>query len=116
MKIAQVAPLYERARKTAQSFDSFRIDHVYREQNRDADRLVNEVLDEAEGKPAEKKTASAKQAVPAPPAKNAAAPAGPRLIPARYRSGVLYLLEDMGLPDGTVCKIILHSVYDPSKK
>jgi len=39
---------------------------------------------------------------------------GPVLIPARYRAGVLYLLEDMGLPDGTVCKIILHSVYDPA--
>jgi len=114
VKSADLAPLYERARKTAQSFDSFRIDHVYREQNRDADRLVNEALDEAEGKSPDKKPAStAKQAAPASTAAN---PAGPRLIPARYRSGVLYLLEDMGLPDGTVCKIILHSVYDPNKK
>jgi ribonuclease HI len=117
VKSADLAPLYERARKTAQSFDSFRIDHVYREQNRDADRLVNEALDEAEGKSEskspEKKPAPTKQ--PAAASSSAAA-VGPRLIPARYRSGVLYLLEDMGLPDGTVCKIILHSVYDPSKK
>lgn len=109
VKSADLQPLYERARKMAQSFDSFRIEHVYREQNREADQLANEALDEAEGKTGDKKDASAKPEKPT-------APSGPRLIPARYRAGVLYLLEDMGLPDGTVCKIILHSIYDPSKK
>jgi ribonuclease HI len=107
VKSPDLQPLFERARKMSQGFDFFRIDHVYREQNQDADRLANEALDKAEGK------------APAPSSKKEPQPAaksGPRLIPARYRGGVLYLLEDMGLPDGTVCKIILHSVYDPSKK
>jgi ribonuclease HI len=107
VKSPDLQPLFERARKMSQGFDFFRIDHVYREQNQDADRLANEALDKAEGK------------APAPSSKEEPQPAaksGPRLIPARYRGGVLYLLEDMGLPDGTVCKIILHSVYDPSKK
>ena len=123
VKSLDLAPLYERARKMSQSLDFFRIDHVYREQNREADRLANEAMDEAEGKTPEKaaaastKTEKAKATPAAPAAAPSAAPkAGPRLIPARYRAGVLYLLEDMGLPDGTVCKIILHSVYDPSKK
>src|SRR5262249_33645655 len=111
-------PLYERARKMSQGFDSFRIDHVYREQNREADRLANDAMDEAEGNTGKSdgKAASPKPDKPKPAAESSAPKPGPRLIPARYRAGVLYLLEDMGLPDGTVCKIILHSVYDPSKK
>src|SRR2546430_11521173 len=44
-------PLYERAQKMSAGFDSFRIEHVYREQNREADALANEALDETEGKP-----------------------------------------------------------------
>jgi ribonuclease HI len=119
VKSADLQPLFERARKMSQGFDSFRIDHIYREQNREADRLANEAMDEAEGKTPAKpdvKSTSTKTEKPKPGAEAAAPKPGPRLIPARYRAGVLYLLEDMGLPDGTVCKIILHSVYDPSKK
>ena len=119
VKSADLQPLYERAKKMSQGFDSFRIEHVYREQNREADQLANEAMDEAEGKTAAKpeaKAASPKTDKPKPAAESTAPKPGPRLIPARYRAGVLYLLEDMGLPDGTVCKIILHSVYDPAKK
>lgn len=117
VKSADLQPLYERARKAAQTFDSFRIEHVYREQNREADRLANEAMDEADGKSSAKSEPAPKSEKPKPaPTSDAPAVGQPRLIPARYRGGVLYLLEDMGLPDGTVCKIILHSVYDPSKK
>ena len=119
VKSEDLQPLYERAKKMSQGFDLFRIEHVYREQNRDADRLANEAMDEAEGKtsakPDGKTAATPKTEKPKPAAGTATVKTGPRLIPARYRAGVLYLLEDMGLPDGTVCKIILHSVYDPSK-
>jgi ribonuclease HI len=117
VKSPDLQPLHERARKMSQGLDFFRIEHVYREQNREADRLANEAMDEAEGKaPAKAAAASSKAEKPKQPGDSAAPKTGPRLIPARYRAGVLYLLEDMGLPDGTVCKIILHSVYDPSKK
>jgi hypothetical protein len=117
VKSEDLQPLYERAKKMSQGFDLFRIEHVYREQNREADRLANEAMDEAEGKTAAKPDGKAAASAKAEKPAAAAAPkAGPRLIPARYRAGVLYLLEDMGLPDGTVCKIILHSVYDPNKK
>src|SRR5215468_6227100 len=103
VKSPDLAPLYERARKMAEGCDFFRIEHIFREQNREADRLANEAMDEAEGKTAEP-AASAKTEKPKPAAEVAAKTGQPRLIPARYRSGVLYLLEDMGLPDGTVCK------------
>jgi ribonuclease HI len=96
VKSADLQPLYERAQKMSKAFDSFRIDHVYREQNREADALVNEALDETEGKPAN--PAAAVKSLP--PERS-----GPRRIPARFRGGVLYLLEDVGLPDGTVVEV-----------
>src|SRR5580692_12662782 len=45
----ELQPLFERARKMSAALESFRIDHVYREQNRDADALANEAMDEVEG-------------------------------------------------------------------
>lgn len=38
-------PLYERARKMLEAFESVRLTHVPREQNREADRLSNEAID-----------------------------------------------------------------------
>ena len=98
VKSADLQPLYERAQKMSKAFDSFRIDHVYREQNREADALANEALDETEGKPANP-AAAAKSNSPIPDRN------GPRRVPARFRGGVLYLLEDVGLPDGTVVEV-----------
>src|SRR6202795_950638 len=49
VKSADLQPLFERARKMSEGFESFRIDHVYREQNREADALANDALDAAEG-------------------------------------------------------------------
>lgn len=95
VKSADLQPLYERAQKMSKAFESFRIDHVYREQNREADALANEALDETEGKPAN----------PAEAKTNPPERTGPRRVPARFRGGVLYLLEDVGLPDGTVVEV-----------
>ena len=46
VKSEDLRPLFERAQKMSKAFDSFRIEHVYREQNREADVLANEALDE----------------------------------------------------------------------
>ncbi|HTT32077.1 MAG TPA: reverse transcriptase-like protein [Methylomirabilota bacterium] len=105
VKSADLQPLYERARKMSQGFESFRVDHVYREQNREADALANEALDETEGKPAKPAAAELKPA--------SAQDSGPRKIAARYRGGVLYLLEDVGLPDGTVVHISIFPIQKP---
>jgi ribonuclease HI len=42
--------LHERARELIAQFDAFRIEHVPREHNRDADRLANEAMDAAENR------------------------------------------------------------------
>ena len=104
VKSADLQPLHERSQKMAKGFEAFRIDHVYREQNREADALANEALDETEGK---SKAATA-------PARTAAPPnAGPRRVAARFRGGVLYLLEDVGLPDGTVVHVSIFPLPKP---
>jgi ribonuclease HI len=107
VKSEDLRPLFERAKKMSQGFDSFRIDHVYREQNREADALANEALDVAEG--VVLATPAAKKAE-APSAKTepASAKPEPRRVQARFRSGVLYLLEDVELPDGMVVDVSIH--------
>jgi ribonuclease HI len=101
----ELQPLYERARKMAAALESFRIDHVYREQNREADALANQAMDEVES--AAPKSAKL-AAIPTPKSE----PRGPvgevRKIRARFRSGVLYLLEDVDLPDGVEVDVLLR--------
>jgi ribonuclease HI len=112
VKSEDLRPLFERAKKMSQAFDSFRIDHVYREQNREADALANEALDTAEGvvpgAPMAKKIEALGAKTEAPGAKPE-----PRRIRARFRSGVLYLLEDVELPDGMVVDVSIHLLPKP---
>jgi ribonuclease HI len=104
----ELQPLFERARKMSQALESFRIDHVYREQNREADALANEAMDEVEGGSA-KSVKAAAAAAPTPAKSETRSPVGEvRKIRARFRSGVLYLLEDVDLPDGVEVDVLLR--------
>jgi ribonuclease HI len=109
VKSSDLRPLFERAHKMSQAFESFRIDHVYREQNREADALANEALDETSGAPAKPATAPKATASSAKPDAPSAKPEL-REIRARFRSGILYLLEDLDLPDGAEVEILLRPV------
>jgi ribonuclease HI len=100
VKHADLRPLFERAKKMSQALESFRIEHVYREQNREADALANEALDETNG--------ASSTSGPSSKAKASSANSEPRRIRARFRSGVLYLLEDVGLPDGIEVEVQIH--------
>lgn len=101
VKSADLKPLFERAKKMSQTFSVFRIEHVYREQNKEADALANEAMDEADGKTA----ASANSGT-------TSAPRAPRSetikVRARFRSGILYPLEDVNLPDGAEVEILVR--------
>ena len=121
VKSEDLRPLFERAQKMSKAFDTFRIEHVYREQNREADALANEALDETEGKAsgsaAAKKTelAGSKTSSASPKSEPArskteavSSKPEPRKIQARFRGGVLYLLEDVELPDGMVVDVSIH--------
>jgi ribonuclease HI len=100
VKSEDLRPLFERAKKMSQTFETFRIDHVYREQNREADALANEAMDEADGVPA-RPSAS-------PRGEPAITKDTPRKLRARYRAGVLHLREPLDLDDDTEVEILLR--------
>jgi hypothetical protein len=93
VKSADLRPLFERAKKMSQTFDSFRIDHVYRDENSEADALANEALDETSGR-----------VKPAP----AAVPDAPRKLRAQVRNGGLHFREPLDLPENTEVEILLR--------
>ena len=98
VKSEELKPLFERAKKISQTFESFQIIHVYREQNKEADALANQALDETSGSGG------------APGAK-AGKPAGRdgsmRLI-ARYKDGVFEPYDALDLPEGTEVELLLR--------
>jgi ribonuclease HI len=102
VKSPELRPLFERARKMAQSFDSFKIGHVYREQNTEADALANEALDETSGTP-RRTPQDAPAASPQPPQ--------PRKIRARFRNGALVPLDPLDpldLAEGSEVEILVR--------
>ncbi len=99
VKSEDLKPLFERAKKMSQSFSSFRIDHVYREQNAEADALANEAMDEVSGKPPAARA----------PGVNSTRSAEPKKLKARYYKGLLQLAEPLDLPDDTEVEILVRS-------
>jgi ribonuclease HI len=91
VKSAELKPLFERAKKMAQGLASFRIEHVYREQNREADALVNQALDET-GRPS---------------APSSSRESTMRLV-GRCKDGRLELPERLDLADGTEVEILVR--------
>ena len=109
-------PLFDQARAMIARLESFSIRHVYREQNREADRLANQAMDDAErGKgsrspsphplvPSASEEASANRRVaegvaPAPHA-STMAPPKPRPVAATFQKGVLHPHTQLPLLDG----------------
>jgi ribonuclease HI len=98
VKSPDLKPLFERAKKMSQAFALFRIDHVYREQNVEADALANEALDEVSGR-----SSSVSE-----PAASSTRSAEPKKLKARYYKGLLQLAEPLDLPDDTEVEILLR--------
>jgi ribonuclease HI len=94
VKSEELKPLFERAKKIAASLESFRIDHVYREQNQEADELVNQALDETGRGGTNSAPASARESS--------------IRTTGRCRGGKLELAEALNLPDGTEVEILLR--------
>lgn len=84
---ANLKPLHERARTLIAQLDSFRIEHVRREQNREADRLVNEAMDAAAAGQKEPPLASI-------------ADSKPIYATATYHHGTLQLNDPLPLAEG----------------
>jgi ribonuclease HI len=101
VKSPELRPLFERARKMAQTFASFKIEHVYREQNAEADALANEALDETSGRPAAPPRIDANATKPQQP---------PRKIRARFRNGALIPLDPLDLAENSEVEILVRSI------
>jgi ribonuclease HI len=97
VKSAELRPLFERARKMAQTFSAFKIDHVYREQNAEADALANEALDETSGSPSPKHNSA-----------EVRTQAQPRKVRALVRNGTLVPADPLNLPEGSEVEILVR--------
>lgn len=96
VKSEDLRPLFERAKKMSQTFESFRIDHVYREQNREADALVNQALDEVS------------RSGPSGAAEKPAQKESTLRCFARYKDGWLQPDAPLNLPEGAEVEIMLR--------
>jgi ribonuclease HI len=96
VKSADLRPLFERAKKMSQTFASFQIEHVYREQNAEADKLANEALDETSG-------ATSAIRNPQPETRSES-----RIVRAEFRDGSLHPLEALDLPEGAEVELVLR--------
>ena len=120
VKSPDLKPLHERAKKLVRGLEYFVIEHVPREQNRDADGLANVALDR--GPLAKSDVANSKpepRAMDTPQKGGAvpgtATPSGARLlretvrrIKARVTKGVLVPEKPLDLPEGSDVAIDVH--------
>jgi len=110
-------PLHEQAKRLIARFDSFSVEHVPRERNREADRLANRCLDVAAAKDlgrggspatpatlAEERVPIAGHASPGPERK---AP-NPLRTSATFRNGVLEPHFELSLSEGEVVDLEIH--------
>ena len=109
VKSADLRPLFERAKRMSQGFDFFRIEHVFRERNREADALANQALDESssagenrpqyfQGKELSAGDLNAEQEYKI----------RPRSIRARVRNGALVPAEPLDLAEGDEVEITIQ--------
>jgi len=103
VKSADLRPRFERAKKMSQGFASFRIRHVYREQNRVADALANEALDETDAAAGTRPAAG----------ETRGAETGSRRVRVRYAGGALHPLDPLALPEGSELEITLPPRREP---
>jgi ribonuclease HI len=128
VKSADLRPLYERARKLANGFAYFAVEHVPREQNSEADALANLALDRTGShggsvapEPGFSTDANRNtKAAPSSPASGSAPFASTERtertekIRARYTAGVLHPLDDLDLAEGEIVDISIRRSKNPS--
>jgi ribonuclease HI len=129
VKSPDLRPLHERARKLAHGFAYFAIEHVPREQNREADELANVALDRSgprsggnvepdarfAAKPDTGRGAKANLESEAKRGAKASArsgatemPGGEHAFRARYSAGALHPLEALELAEGEIVDISIR--------
>jgi ribonuclease HI len=105
VKSEDLKPLHERASILSRQLKYFVIEHVRREQNRDADALANVALDSG---PINSAALEVKRDAPPNAAAEPKTPAPRSQIRARYLNGVLVPSEPLELPEGSEVILDLH--------
>ena len=100
VKNAALKPLYERAKKLSRALDYFVIEHVMREQNRDADALGNLALDRGGSVGTASRPESASIAAPRTTTRVSENLVTRQTIRATYKGGVFIPAEKIDLPEG----------------
>jgi ribonuclease HI len=106
VKSPDLKPLYERASILSRQLKYFAIEHVRREQNRDADALANIALDSG---PVNSASLEVKHDEPRAAATHRKPPALPRQIRVRYVNGVLVPANPLEIPEGTELLLDVHA-------
>jgi len=88
-------PLYDKAQAMIARLESFSIRHVYREQNREADRLANQAMDDAA-----RGVTSHSQAPTLVPARSGTAPLETLTASATFQNGMLHPHGQLSLHEG----------------
>jgi ribonuclease HI len=104
VKSPELKPLYERASKIARQIAYFTIEHVRREQNKDADALANVALDSGPVTSVATTPGGDRKIVTDAPGKQQRA----RKIRARFANGVLVPSEPLDLTEGSEVILDLH--------
>jgi ribonuclease HI len=111
VKSEDLKPLHERASILSRQLKYFVIEHVRREQNRDADALANIALDSG---PVNSSSLEVKGETPHAASERKQPAPRPRRIRARYINGVLVPNEPLELPEGTELVLDLQATLrDP---
>jgi ribonuclease HI len=105
VKSEDLKPLHERASILSRQLKYFVIEHIRREQNRDADALANVALDSG---PVNSASLEVKREEPRTAA-HPKPPAPPRRIRARYVNGVFVPADPLELPEGTELLLDVHA-------
>ena len=109
VKSPDLQPLYERARKLARGLAYFTIEHVPREQNREADELANIALDRT-GSSAGSGSGGEKKETPnaAKSGARGSTRGKARTIRARYAGGALHPLDGIDLAEGEIVEVSIR--------
>ncbi len=126
VKSADLRPLYERARKLANGFAYFAVEHVPREQNSEADALANLALDRTSShggsvapEPGFSAAPDASRNIKAVSSTTGGSapserPARTEKIRARYSAGALHPLDALDLAEGEIVDISIRRPKNPS--